>query len=362
MRTLDDLKQLQALPLSLKVALTKQRLRQWVNEFGVDGVFVAFSGGKDSTVLLDIARGMYPDIPAVFVNTGLEYPEIVQFVKTFDNVEIIRPKMNFKKVVEKWGYPFISKEVSERVYYGQIFAKKHGYTELSEEFFEHVKRLEKGGYKLKQLCGIDPRKDRDTTTFTFKKWVWLSFAPFRISNKCCQVMKKNPAHEYQQRTGRKCITAQMADESHLRTVNWLTHGCNGFDMKTPISNPMSFWREQDVLQYIRKNGLKICSLYGDIVADEEKSDNCDGQLRLNLDGTIEETECVLKTTGCKRTGCMFCGFGCHLEKPGEERFLRMKTTHPKLYEWIMKPWNDGGLGYKDVIDWLNENGGLNIRY
>jgi len=116
MRTIEDLRQMQALPLSLKVSLTKSRIRQWVNEYGEDGVYVSFSGGKDSTVLLHIAREMYPNIRGCFINTGLEYPEIVQFVKTFENVDIIRPKMNFKKVIEKYGYPFISKEVSEVVY------------------------------------------------------------------------------------------------------------------------------------------------------------------------------------------------------------------------------------------------------
>lgn len=103
--------------LDNKVKMTKRRIQEWVDEFGLDGVYVSFSGGKDSTVLLHIAREMYGnDVKACFDNTGLEYPEIVQFVKTFDNVDIVRPKMNFKKVIEKYGYPFISKEVSECVY------------------------------------------------------------------------------------------------------------------------------------------------------------------------------------------------------------------------------------------------------
>jgi 3'-phosphoadenosine 5'-phosphosulfate sulfotransferase (PAPS reductase)/FAD synthetase len=95
--------------------MTKSRIRAWVNEYGLDGVYVSFSGGKDSTVLLDIARQMYPDIKAVFVSTGLEFPEIIQFVKSKENVDIIRPKMNFKQVIQTYGYPFISKEVSECV-------------------------------------------------------------------------------------------------------------------------------------------------------------------------------------------------------------------------------------------------------
>ena len=121
MRTLQDLQQLQGLPLNLKIRMTKERIRQWINEFGEDGVFVSFSGGKDSTVLLHLVREDYPNVKAVFVDTGLEYPEIRQFVKTFDNVEWVKPKMTFKNVIEKYGYPFISKEVSEKVYYAKRY-------------------------------------------------------------------------------------------------------------------------------------------------------------------------------------------------------------------------------------------------
>ena len=113
--TIKELQMLQALPLKDKVEMTKERIKAWVDHFGLDHVSVSFSGGKDSTVLLHIAREMYPDMKAVFVDTGLEYPEIRDFVKTFDNVDWIKPKMNFRQVIEKYGYPFISKEVSETV-------------------------------------------------------------------------------------------------------------------------------------------------------------------------------------------------------------------------------------------------------
>ena len=113
--TLQELQQWQALPLSVKILMTKERIRQWIKEYGEDGVYVSFSGGKDSTVLLHLVRSTYPKVKAVFVDTGLEYPEIRAFVKTFDNVEWLKPKMNFKEVISKYGYPFISKEVSECV-------------------------------------------------------------------------------------------------------------------------------------------------------------------------------------------------------------------------------------------------------
>lgn len=113
--TIQELRQFQAMPLEVKVAMTKVRVRDWVNYYGEDGVYISFSGGKDSTVLLDIVREMYSNIPAVFVDTGLEYPEIRNFVKTFDNVTWLKPKKNFKQVIENYGYPLISKEVSECV-------------------------------------------------------------------------------------------------------------------------------------------------------------------------------------------------------------------------------------------------------
>ena len=113
--TLQDLHKLQAMPLMHKVILTKARIREWVETFGEDHVYVSFSGGKDSTVLLHLVRSMYPNVKAVFCDTGLELPEIRNFVKTFDNVEWLRPKKNFVQVIEDDGYPLISKEVSEAV-------------------------------------------------------------------------------------------------------------------------------------------------------------------------------------------------------------------------------------------------------
>ena len=120
-RNLKDLQQLQALPLSLKIKLTQQRIRQWIHEYGEDGVYVSFSGGKDSTVLLHLVRELYPAVPAVFVDVPTQYPELREFAKTFDNVEILHSKMNFMQVCERYGFPLISKEVSERVYYAHRY-------------------------------------------------------------------------------------------------------------------------------------------------------------------------------------------------------------------------------------------------
>lgn len=117
--TKEDLAIMQALPLDLKVRLTEDRIRAWVDKYGEDGVCVSFSGGKDSTVLLDIVRNLYPDVRAVFSNTGLEYPEIRQFAMSHDKVDIVYPDVRFKDVITQYGYPLIGKEVAEAIYYAR---------------------------------------------------------------------------------------------------------------------------------------------------------------------------------------------------------------------------------------------------
>ena len=117
--TIGDLYQMQSLPLSAKIRMTEYRIREWVDYYGDDGVYISFSGGKDSTVLLDIARKMYPKIGAVYVDTGLEYPEVREFVKQHDNVEIIRPKMNFRQIIH--SFPMVSKANFVRVSFRVLF-------------------------------------------------------------------------------------------------------------------------------------------------------------------------------------------------------------------------------------------------
>lgn len=336
MPTRNELTQLQSLPLELKIMRTQQRIREWVQYYGVDGVYVSFSGGKDSTVLLDIVRKLYPTIKAVFINTGLEYPEIQQFVKSFENVEILRPAMRFDEVIKTYGYPAISKEVSECVYQGRMALTG-----------------DKNPYRLQKLLGTAKDKNGNKSIYNKQKYAPLLFTDFKISHMCCNVMKKKPAHEYSKITGKIPMTAQMAEESHLREQQWLRNGCNGFDMKLPISNPMSFWTEQDVLQYIKRNNLPIANVYGEVVV----KDGGGYQYGATL------CDCgKLCTTGAKRTGCIFCMYSAH--RKGDERFLLLKKNHPRQYEYCMgggaydtdgfwKPTKDG-LGMKHVIDEINK--------
>ncbi len=309
--TIGDLHQMQSLPLEAKINMTKNRIRWWLNEYDA---YISFSGGKDSTVLLHIARELYPNIPAVFVDTGLEYPEIREFVKTVENVTWLKPEMNFRKVIEKYGYPIISKEVSKRVSEYPNAEKKGKLTNsLAFQEFNGIRKSSTG-----------------KSSYNKKKYKFLLDADFQISHKCCDIMKKKPAKKYEKETSLTPITAVMACESENRKTAWLKTGCNAYDSVRPISQPMSFWTEQDVLEYLKKYNVPYAPVYGEIIQDE------DGKLH---------------TTGCDRTGCVFCGFGCHLEKE-PNRFQRLKVTHPKLWEYCMRDWDNGGLGMKNVLEYI----------
>lgn len=345
MRTQDDLRYLQSLPLSLKIAMTKTRIREWVSYYGTSGVYVSFSGGKDSTVLKHIVDSMYDGIPALFVNTGLEYPEIQAFVKEVkagkyecfcSNVDIVRPAMRFDEVIKKHGYPLISKSAAHAI----KIAKRHPNGKVAKKQF-------------------DPQAKGRFAFFKWKPLVELS--DIFIGEDCCKVMKKTPAKQYGKETGRVPFIGTMAEESSLRFIKWLKNGCNAFSDSSPSSQPLSFWTNQDILHYIKEYNVPYCPVYGEIVptSDEEQ---VDGQLTtFELLGDFEGTE--LKTTGCDRTGCIFCVFGCHLDK-SPNRFEMLKKTHPKQYAYCINggeydetgKWqpNKEGLGMGHVFDELNK--------
>lgn len=391
--TMQELYQWQALPLNIKVRMTAERIRNWVNEFGEDGVYLSFSSGKDSTVLGHIIREVcgYKNIPFVFVDVPTQYPELKEFAKTFDNLVILKPKISFAQVCEKYGFPMISKEVSNcvsgaRKYVKYLDSQKSKNTILTdrqtipyacymadllgidrrinkqnEQYKSLQMRVIPSGseYRLRRLNGELTDSKGNYSQFNQEKYKFFLDAPFEISDLCCDIMKKKPAHDYEKKTGRKPIIATMASESVMRTQKWLQDGCNAFNVKRPHSNPMSFWTEQDVLLYIKENNLPICSVYGEVVTDYEAMGQCENQMSFADFGIFDKERPLLKTTGCQRTGCVLCGSGCHLEK--ESRFLRLKETHPKFHNllYILK---NNGVTYAEAIDWVNEHGNMNIKY
>lgn len=300
---------MQSWDLNRKIMVTQTRLTEWYQRN--DGkIYISFSGGKDSTVLLHIARKLFPAVHAVYIDTGLEFPELRNFVKTIDNVTWLKPEMDFRTVIQNYGYPLISKDVARFIY--------------------TARRCPNG----KVAARFEPNNEHDQKygdRYSVAKWKFLLDSDIPISHKCCDIMKKDPAKKYEKETGNKPVVATMACESQERRTQWLQYGCNVFSDRRPISRPMSFWTEQDVLEYIVKYNLGYASVYGDII--------------LNKNGK-------LKTTGEQRTGCVFCGFGVQAEKE-PNRFQCRKQTHPKLWEYCMKPWDKGGLGMKEALEFIN---------
>ena len=129
--TNERLKEMQGWDLDRKIATSLTRIAEFANHFN-NQIYVSFSGGKDSTVLLDLVRKVVPDVPVVFSNTGLEYPEIQSFARA-QGAEFVRPKMMFNEVITKYGYPIISKEVSEAIYYARRIVKVSAERERERE-------------------------------------------------------------------------------------------------------------------------------------------------------------------------------------------------------------------------------------
>ena len=297
-----DLLQKQLLPLSSKIEMSKRRIREFYNEMD-GGVYVAFSGGKDSTVLLHLVRSIYPDIPAVFVDTGLEYPEIREFVKKTKSVTWLKPKMNFRQVIDKYGFPIVSKRVAYQL--RQLRNPRESNKATRRFYLTGIKK--DGSYSSKFLLP--------------KKWKYLIDAPFKISEQCCYEMKKKPFKEYNKINNSKPYIGIMAEDSSNRRALYLKRGCNVIDGANIHSWPLSFWLQKDIWDYIKKYNLDYSSIYD---------------------------------KGVDNTGCIFCMFEVHLESE-PNRFQCLKRTHPKLWDYCINK-----LGLKEVLEYIgvdyeNEN-------
>lgn len=280
-----DLARFQALSLDDKMLYTRAKIRQFY--VAMKGkVYVSFSGGKDSTVLLHLVRSEFPEVPAVFFDTGLEFPEIREHVKSVENVTWLKPEMTFRKVIETEGYPVIGKECAH-----------------------WVKLAQHGSPSGIRQMGADGR-------YGFKRYAFLVDAPFRVSESCCDVMKKRPAKRYHKETGRCPYIGVRADESRIRADRWMENGENSLGAEIPSSTPLSIWTDADVWEYIRRFDVPYSPIYD---------------------------------KGYERTGCIFCAFGIMSDR---NRFLKLKATHPVQWAYCMKEREKGGLGMREVLDYI----------
>ncbi|MCI9319687.1 MAG: phosphoadenosine phosphosulfate reductase family protein [Lachnospiraceae bacterium] len=281
---------LRSMPLEAKIVQTKFLIRKAVSIFGEEKCYISYSGGKDSTVLSHITKQLYPNILHLFANTTNEYPETlkhVQWEKNENGTNIITvfpidthgEIWTFKKVVKKYGYPMFSKRISNA-----IRTYQHARTEYTKQ------------------------NSINYINNNFKKYE--KYIDFPISDKCCDKLKKEPLRRKAKELGMDCvILGVLASESHQRERDWLENGCNVFfKFKDNQCKPLSFWTEEDILEYIEKYHVKVSELYD---------------------------------MGYKRNGCMYCGFGVQLEAPESNRYKKLKKTHPLQYSYFIS--NFGGL-------------------
>lgn len=302
MYTADDLITMQYLPFETKIKKSILRIKEWYSFYG-GNVCVSISGGKDSTVLLHLVRSVYPDVKAVYCDTRLEYPEVRENALNTDNLVVLKPKMNFREVVEKYGYCYPNKEIARKIADARRGVK-----------------YALANFEGKNADGTENRFAKKSTVY----WKWLIGVDVKISDKCCAIMKELPFKHFTKETGLYPYIGILACESIRRKAAWLESGCNSYT--TGKSKPLSIWLEQDILRYILEYNLKIPSVYGEII---------------NVDGK-------LKCSGVSRTGCVFCPVAAHLEKPN--KFQRLKLSHPKLYDYCMKE-----LGLKEFLDKVGVN-------
>jgi len=370
--TNEYLEELRSLSLIEKIYSSKTRIIEWYQYFN-GNVYVSFSGGKDSTVLLHLVRSIFPEVPAVFFNTGLEFPELVNFVKEKDNINILKPEKSFYQVITKYGYPLITKKISEYIRQARRIVHK------GESRYPTQRRLallgKEPNHSIKDMAieDFNQLEKNELSAFNIKKWLPIARElPVMISEQCCNEMKKKVAKKYTKENFSHPYVGNLTEESRNRKMTWFKNGCNAYEGKEPVSTPLAFWTEQDILQYIYENKIDIASVYGEVKKENEK----------------------YLCSGYTRTGCIFCAFGTHLEKD-ETRFQLLAKTHPKLYDycikggkWIDNPkyepdasmepdelgwinWNpkkiyipgNGGLGFGKVFDMCNDIMGEEIyRY
>jgi 3'-phosphoadenosine 5'-phosphosulfate sulfotransferase (PAPS reductase)/FAD synthetase len=300
------------------------------------GVYLSFSGGKDSQVGCDIIERIhkgefnginpeaayvsrFPMPPRVFCNTGLEFPEIVDHVKTFDNVTIMKPLMGFPRVIKEVGVAVGSKMVAEMV------ERLKGYIANPSASNEATKTL--------YLTGIRKDGTESKGSKLSNRWMRLLEAPFPVSNKCCDIFKKEPFHRYQKQTGRVPVFFTSVVESNRRKTSYMQTGCTTFDKGKEACRPYSIFTDEDTWAYHDQRGIRFCEVYYDRQVAVEQ-----------LDGSKK----IVALEGEKRTGCTFCLFGIHLEdKKKPNRIQRLAISHPKYYDIII---NKCGLG--DILQWL----------
>jgi len=298
-----NIQEMQSWSLDKKINHALKRIKEFYIK--MDGkVYISFSGGKDSCVLKHLVESLYPSVISVFSNTTNEYSEILDHVRNSNNVVWVNPKMTFNDTVESFGFPLVGKMVARKV------------NELRD-----IKSTNENTRRLYDT-GFNSKGEYHYASKLSDKWKYLVYEDFNITNKCCDILKKEPFKRFEKETGLSPYIGTQASESELRKKNWVDSGCNIISESKNASRPLSIWDEKDIWEYIVRFNVPYSRIY-------------DGLLDKNGNKLVE---------GEKRTGCAYCAFGADQEKSdlyNKNRFERLSLRKPKQFKKMMLLENNG---------------------
>lgn len=282
-----------------------QKIQQIIGQYGEDNFYISFSGGKDSTVLHALIDLALPNnkIPRVYANTGIDLNMVRDFVldmaKTDDRVQIIKPKVPIKTMLEREGYPFKSKEHSQTVEHWQ---RRHEYTKWIKRYL----RLE--------LNDNDKKYPPRYGCPAILKYQFSKDFNLKISDKCCRRLKEDPLKEWQKENNKPYGILGLMREEGGRRENAVCLAFNGDDLKNfqPLVAITKEWEEW----FIKAYNVKICAIY-------------------------------YPPYSLKRTGCKGCPFAPDLQSQ-LDMFEKFFPNERKQCEIIWKPVYDEyrRLGYR----------------
>lgn len=223
-----------------------QKIQQIDKEYDLrNNAYVSFSGGKDSTVLSDIIDRALPNnsIPRVFINTGIEYNELVKFVyeqKKIDNrIVEVRSGVNILDMLEKNGYPFKSKEHAHKL---------------------HLLQQGSTAKSVVSYFTIDPSKRTMHNCPKILAYQSKGFEKFLVNDICCTMLKKRPANEWSKENKKPIaiIGIRIAEGGQRKNVS----SCLYFQRSNLKKfSPLLVCSDSFVDTYIERFGIKLCKLY-----------------------------------------------------------------------------------------------------
>lgn len=325
-------------------------------------ITLCVSGGKDSSLLADmyceiISQTPYKEFPVklAFANTTNETSAILEFVYEFNNYlkEKYGINIDFKEVTPPnnitWarfilenGLPLISKAQAKAIRYVKrdMVRTNCDYDTIlkyANQTMKSVNELRDIGFSdsgILSLTGYATSKEKFGKCFMIsKKWMPMVNCEVDLTEQCCVKIKEAALNSL---PSKNVMTGEQAQESKMREESYLKTGCN---IQLPggyKSKPFGAMTKDGVLFALKYRGTPICSDYGEIVKDEKGCFRC---------------------TKAQRTGCALCGFGCQYDT---ERFVRLQETEPAKVNFAFKPKSQGGAGYKEAIEHMNEYCGTKV--